>query len=217
MKRQAWSLFRSIGLLIAGSVLIGLAVGCAPTPTPRTLPTATPPDSPAAPTAAATSIPTSERPTAVPTAVATSSPAAYARVEVASVGLSFEVPADWTQLEPEWAWSPAPGSPVRLGLRWADVEPPAEVEAVLLPQPAVVQSAEPLDTSWGSGRLYTVAVYDPSGQGLLQAMEEHAIIVVTEGGTRRAYDLYASAASDAELGALRPTLLHMVESSTMQP
>jgi hypothetical protein len=137
----------------------------------------------------------------------------YTRAEVASLGLSFEVPADWTRLEPEWDWAPTPGSPVRLGLRWADVEPPAEVEAVLLPQLAVVQGAEPLETAWGSGRLYTVAVYDASGQGLIQAVEEHAIIVVARGGTRRAYDLYASAPSDANLATLRPTLVHMVESS----
>lgn len=200
MRKQTRFWLPFLAVLLVGS---GLAVGCAPAVTAPATPT-----TPASTAAVA-------RPTAVPTA--TPPAAAYSQVEVATLGLSFEVPADWVRLDPEWAWSPAPEGPVRLGLRWADVEPPAEVEAVLLPQPAVVQGAEPLDTSWGRGRLYTVAVYDPDGQGLVRAVEDHALIVLTQDGTRRAVDMYVTAASDAELAALRPVLLHMVESSTMRP
>jgi hypothetical protein len=71
---------------------------------------------------------------------------------------------------------------------WADLQPGQEAEAAMLPASGVVLRGEPLAVDWGNGQLFTVAVYGE--QSALQSVQTHALIVVVEGTTRRAFDLY---------------------------
>jgi hypothetical protein len=78
---------------------------------------------------------------------------AYTRIEITEASLSAEIPAGWLHLEPEWIWTPSEDSPLRLGIKWIDLTPPQEAEAVLLPQPAQVIDSQEMALSWGDGRL----------------------------------------------------------------
>jgi hypothetical protein len=144
---------------------------------------------------------------------------AYSRVSLAEAGLSAEIPAGWLRLEPEWTWTPVEDSPLRLGIHWATLQPPQEAEAVLLPTLAQVLQSDPLDLSWGSGRLVTLEVYAPAPAGgvkaAVQSVERHAIVVVEQNGIRRAFDLYAVAPTQEALEGLEPLLQHMLDSSTL--
>jgi hypothetical protein len=134
---------------------------------------------------------------------------AYERVPVAEAGLSLEVPADWTQVDAT-TWISPEDEDLCLGVAWADLEAPQEVEAVMLPQPALVLDAEPVELPWGSGRRFTVEVYgeaaEGEGQAPVEAVEAHVLVVVDQGGTRRAFDVYAGAPSAEQLAALEPVL-----------
>ena len=144
----------------------------------------------------------------------------FVRVEVAGTDLSFEVPAGWLRLDPDWIWVPAEGSSLRLGVDWAPLQPPVEAEAVLLPGPSQVLDSEQVTLSWGQGRRTVLEVYGPAGQGgdaqaPVESVEIHVLIVVNESGVRRGYDLYASGATADEVASLEPLLDHMLETSQL--
>jgi hypothetical protein len=142
---------------------------------------------------------------------------AFARIVIAEAGLSTEIPAGWLRPGPAWDWIPSENSAVHLGITWADLTPPQEAEAVLLPQPAQILDSEEITLTWGSGRLFTVEVYAPASEGKAAAtrrsVEMHAIVVVAQGGVRRAFDLYATAPDETALGAQEALLLQMLDSS----
>lgn len=140
----------------------------------------------------------------------------YHPVQIGDSGLSVEVPDGWLQLGPEWVWTPAADSALRLGVQWADLNPPAEPEAVLLPQPAQVLSSEPIDLNWATGRTVRLEVYGPSEgeKAPVVSVEEHTLIQITADGARRVFDLYASAPDEASLQELLPLLQQMRETST---
>jgi hypothetical protein len=144
---------------------------------------------------------------------------AYSRIRIAETGLSMEIPGGWLRLEPEWVWIPVEGSSLHLGVKWADLQPPQEAEAVLLPQPAQVIDSQEIALNWGSGRSFTVEVYAPAAAGgearaPVQSVERHAIVVIEMNGTRRAFDLYAVAPAQEELTALEPLLQHILDTSS---
>ena len=138
---------------------------------------------------------------------------AYTRVAIAEAGLSVDVPAGWLHLEPAWVWTPSEDSALRLGVAWADLQPGQEAEAAMLPASAVVLRSEPLTVGWGNGQLFTVAVYGE--QATLQSVEMHALIVIAQDTTRRAFDLYLVAADEEQAGAQQAILQQMLDTAVL--
>ncbi|MBC7334652.1 MAG: VCBS repeat-containing protein [Clostridia bacterium] len=147
------------------------------------------------------------------------SPAGYTRVDLTEAGLSLEIPTAWTQIDAA-TWVSPEDDAMRLGVRWAILEPPQEPEAVLLPTPSQIIHSEPVELSWASGRSFTVEVYAPAAQGgdtqaPVQSVETHMLIVVSLGDTRRAFDFFASGQTAEQLNILAPSLQHMLETSIL--
>jgi hypothetical protein len=149
-----------------------------------------------------------------------SSEDAYHRVEIADTGLSFEVPSGWLRLDPEWAWTPAEGSGLLLAVNWVDLSPPAEPEAVLLPNHAQTLYSEEVALAWGQGRRFLLEVYAPAAQGgdekaPVESVEIHVLAKVQHGEVTRAFDLYVRGAGMEDMGTLDPLLQRVLNSSTM--
>jgi hypothetical protein len=169
-----------------------------------------------------TPVPTAA-PTPGPTLLAPAEPPAqitYIQVEVQDADLKLEVPASWQQLVPDWAWSPSEDGLPRVGVAWRSLRPPEEPEAVLLPSPSQVLASEPIDLGWASGRRVMLEVYGSgTGAGETQApvasVETHVLLVVQEGTSRRAYDLYAAAGSVSDLEAVEPILQHLLDAANL--
>jgi hypothetical protein len=129
----------------------------------------------------------------------------YERVTLPPAGLSLEVPCGWTQSE-LGMWTAPQDERLRLGVQWADLEPPQEPEAALLPKPATTLESHPVDLGWGSGRWFTVQVFaeaaEGAGQAPVVAVENHVLVVVQRDGARRAIDVYASAPTGEQLAGL---------------
>jgi hypothetical protein len=138
-------------------------------------------------------------------------------VEIAEAGLTVEVPSGWLRLEPDWVWKPDVESRTLLGVKWADLQPPMQAEAAMLPAPSQILQAEAIDLAWGQARSFTLEVYGEAtpggGKAPVTAVETHILIVVDRDGARRAYDLYASGSTADELAALQPALKHMLDSA----
>jgi len=137
------------------------------------------------------------------------SDASYQRVPVAEAGLSLDVPAGWTQVDPgTWAAPQDPG--LRLGVRWVELKPPQEPEAALLPNHARTLDAHPVELAWGSGRRFTVQVYgeaeEGGGQAPVASVENHVLVVIERDGGRWAIDVYASAPTGDQLAGLDAAL-----------
>lgn len=146
--------------------------------------------------------------------------AEYSRVEVADTGLAIDVPAGWLRLEPDWLWTPAQDSELYLGVEWADLQPPQEVEAVLLPAPSQVLYSEQVSLGWATGRRVLLEVYESTAPGAdvkapVASVELHVLAVVTGEGQRRAFDLYVKSATMDDMGALEPLLRHVLDTSTL--
>lgn len=144
----------------------------------------------------------------------------YVAVEVPQAALRFEIPATWAQLEGEWAWVREPEDDHKVGLNWAELQPPEELEAVLLPQPSQTLESEELETPLGPGREYLVEVYGPAVEGEqapVVAFERHVLVLVSQNGTRWGYGFYASAPTQDALAILEPTLTHMVITASLEP
>ena len=145
---------------------------------------------------------------------------AYERVQISAAGLSLEVPSNWTQVEPG-IWSETEDNELRLGVQWADLEPPQEPEAVFLPQPAQILDSEAVTLNWGRGRRFDVQVYaeeSPGGDDLapVEAMETHVLIVTPMAGERRVIDVYIRATSAVQLESLEPILQHTLTSVVVE-
>ena len=195
MKVWNWCVLLSVLLLAA----------CGATSTPAATPGMT-----EEPTAVSTAVP-------APTALETVAPVGEP-VEIPEAGLSVQPPAGWERLEPDWVWAAPEVEGQRVGLDWADLQPPAEAEAALLPAGAQVLSSEAAGVPWGQARRVTLEVYGPAeagqGQAPVTAVEMHVLVVTSEGGQRRGYDFYASAPTADELAALQPVLDALVQSAT---
>lgn len=145
---------------------------------------------------------------------------AYRYVELSEANLALEVPAAWQSRpqELDQAWVADGLDRFRLGVRWTELQPPMEIEAALLPQPAQVLASEPVELSWGSGRRVTLELYGPAAEGgdeqaPVASVETHILITAEIGGTRYGYDLYAAAPTAEGLEQLAPLLQHMVDTS----
>jgi hypothetical protein len=206
--RVAGTVFLSGALLLSGCGLIpqsGQGVETPPTPT---LAVVEPTPEAVDPTPTAPAPPEPETPTTVV-------------VEIPDWGLSFEVPSDWTHLEPEWRWAPEAGSELGVGVHWMTLEPPQEPEAVMLPAPSEVVSSEPVELSFGAGRWVVLNVFAAGGEGEeevgpIASVEAHVLVVVSRGGVRQAYGFFASAPDHDGLEMLEPVLKQMVETAILE-
>ena len=133
----------------------------------------------------------------------------YQRVPVPEAELSLEVPTDWTKID-AGTWAASQDETLRLGVQWADLEPPQEPEAVLLPQPAQILESVPVQLPWSDARRFVVEVYGEAPQGGGKApvisVEAHVLALVDLGRARRAIDIYAAAPDAQELARLEPIL-----------
>ena len=98
--------------------------------------------------------------------------------------------------------------------------PEVEPEAVLLPQPAQVLDAQPVELAWGSGRRFTMEVYgeaeEGTGQAPVESVETHVLVVMEQEGTRWAIDVYASAPSAGQLAEMEDVLQRALASVALQ-
>jgi hypothetical protein len=144
---------------------------------------------------------------------------AYERRPVSEARLSLEVPAAWMPVEPG-TWAAPDDEALRLGVRWADLEPPQEPEAAMLPKPAQILESWPVELSWGSGRWFTMEVYEEAeegaGQAPVKAVEYHVLVVVDRDGGRRAIDVYASAPTGDQLAGLDAAFERAMRSVVLQ-
>jgi len=151
----------------------------------------------------------------------TATPTAYRLVEIPEAGMRFEIPAGWVQLTPETVWTPEDDNDLRIGFTWTTLGPPVELEAALLPNHAQIVASEPLALGWGDGRSFTLEVYgtaSPGGeQAPVEAVEIHALIVLSVNGERRGFDFYASAPTVEQLVEIEPVLTRVLETAAFDP
>jgi hypothetical protein len=157
-------------------------------------------------------------PTALPapTALETVAPVGDP-IQIPEAGLTVVQPAGWERLAPDWIWAAPEVEEQRIGLQWAELAPPAEPEAVLLPANSQILDSQPVDVPWGQARRVTVEVYGAAeagqGQAPVQAVEIHILVVTSLDGQRRGYDFYASAPTAEQLAPLQPVLDAVVQSA----
>lgn len=141
----------------------------------------------------------------------------YQTVEIPEAGLTFDVPASWERVEPEWIWKPTGNQGQQVGVKWIDLQPPQEAEAALLPQPSQILNAEETNISWATGRTFTLEVYDTASQegntkAAVKSVEKHLILVVDVDGGRRAYDFFSAGSNLDQLDAITPVYTHLLNS-----
>lgn len=177
----------------------------------------------AEPTPAAT-----PEPTAAPPETEAPDMVTYTTADLPDAGLTLEVPESWVRLEPDAVWAPAvteaPAAMIhpRIGVKMVELEPPAEAEAFLLPQPAQILDSQPVESSLGTGRSFVLEVYGLTDegddeQGDVISVERHVLISVMVGDRRIAYDIYGAAASPEELSGLDAVVSHMVQTAVAMP
>lgn len=140
-------------------------------------------------------------------------------VAIPPADLQVAVPETWVRLEPGWIWAPDAEADSRVGVAWADLQPPQEPEAALLPENAQIVDSVLVDLAWGQGRQFLVEVYGEAPQeGDQQApvvsVETHVLVVVTQDSGRVAYDFFATAPTLEQLESIEPILHQMLASVT---
>ncbi|MBN1249846.1 MAG: hypothetical protein JXC32_19445 [Anaerolineae bacterium] len=233
MKSIRW-LHRSPLGILACALLVALTLtACGDGTAEPVVPTDTAPAEeatpiPAAPEEEPAPTATSE-PTEAPPPTAAPDAFSYVPVELSEVGLVVEVPGTWVRLEPDAVWVPevteAPAAMIhpRIGVKMVELQPPAEAEAFLLPQPGQILASEELVSSLGSGRSFLVEVYGLAAEGEVEeqadviSVEKHVLVSVMEGDRRLAYDFYAAAESVEGLAALDAAVAHIAQTATMMP
>ena len=210
----------ALALMLAGCALVSqgetpLATSVSPVVEPTTpVPVAT--QTPVAPT------PTVEATPEPSATVPVSESVTYAPVEIPDAGLALEVPEGWARLEPAWTWAEVVGSELQVGVSWTVLVPPQEPEAVMLPSPSEVVSSDPVELAFGSGRKVVLNVFGASEGGEdtaapVVAVQAHVLAIRDEGGSRVAYDFFASAPTQEGLATLDAVLQHMTQTAVLQP
>lgn len=182
---------KSRGLLAAGLALIVALAGCSPDTGP-----------------------------VLPAATLTPVIVVYEKYSIDGLG-TLDVPGDWvlTVEERGYAWSPPGRTAERVGVHWADLQPPAEPEAVLLPLGAEVVESSDLALPWAPAnarrvriRVLGTATPAAGGQAPVRAVETYILAVVPQETGRQAIGLYASAADAETLAQLDALLQQMAQS-----
>jgi hypothetical protein len=125
---------------------------------------------------------------------------AYQPAGVPDLGLSFQIPEGWEQVNGENAWSPAGVDVPRVGVNSADLTADWRPSS-FLPEGATVKSSQQTMVNGQQAMLYTVENSDGTA-------ETHAIIRSGE----KAFDIYARAESLQELQTIQPVLNDIVGS-----
>ncbi len=147
----------------------------------------------------------------------------YQPVFVPELGLTFDAPADWPQLEGEMAWMPEvgeAGDELRLAFNWMELEPPVELEAAMLPQRAQIIDSSPVDLGWTGGRRFTLEAYAPEGgngdaQSPVESFQTHTLVTLEQGEKRLGLDFYAVAPSAEALQEVEPLLQRMLDTARL--
>ena len=199
-------------------MIITMAGGCQPgtpaqvTPLPEATETAELEQATPLPEATETAIPEQET-------MPTEEPSQW--IEMPDIGLSFALPTTWGRQE-EGVWvEEGHEASSSVGVRWAELEPPMEAEAVLLPEQSLVLESEAVTLAWGDGRTFIVETYatlpeEGTDQAAVQSVEKHTIVVACSNGSRLAIDLYATAEDVETLSSIEPILEDVVNSSTLE-
>jgi hypothetical protein len=145
---------------------------------------------------------------------------AYTQVSIPEAGLTFEVPESWTQVD-DMIWAPASDADFWVGVKWAELNPPQEPEAVLLPENAQIVSSEEVETSLGNARRFLVSVYAPATEGgeedaVVASVETHVLVIISDADTRRGYDFYAAGDDEDDLPQAQSVLDHLVATASLE-
>ncbi|MHB1357723.1 MAG: hypothetical protein ACYCZF_17265 [Anaerolineae bacterium] len=149
-----------------------------------------------------------------PTAVVATPTAVWHPFRVDEVKVSFRVPSDWTKTA-DWVWNAPDSSGWQLGFQWSPITT-TEAGELFLPPNSTLLGSEPAAIGWATGRRYDIIVYNPSQPKVkpqLKAYEHHIAVIFTREGQRIGLDFYASAKTEAELDALLPALVKMIDSA----
>jgi len=165
-----------------------------------------------------TEIPATDVP---PTAAPQDAALIYQTVLVSPADLRVEIPEEWVSEGAGDVWTPAPGDARRVGVSRANLAPPEEAEAVLLPENAQVLESEAVETPLGTGRSFTMEIYGATPQADdakadVASVEMHILIVVTTDDQRTGYDFYAVAPTTDALDTVLPVLAHIVETAKVE-
>jgi hypothetical protein len=125
---------------------------------------------------------------------------AYEPAGVPELGLSFQIPQGWEQVDGENAWSPAGVEVPRIGVESTDMTADWKPSS-MLPQGATVRSSQQVTLGGVQAMFYTVENTDGTA-------ETHAIMR----SSGKAYDFYARAESMQELQTIQPVLNDIVGS-----
>jgi len=215
-------------VVVLSAVLLTVGCGILPqnaeVPSDAALPTETAPASTVLPSVTPTADQVSSEvpatdvpPTAIPQAEASS----YQVVLISPADLQVEIPEGWVSAGAGAVWVPVPGDTLRVGVSRADLAPPEEAEAILLPENAQLLDSGAVETPLGIGRQYTLEVYGATPQGDdakadVASVEMHILVVVTTGDQRTGYDFYATAPTAETLDTVIPVLSHMVETAKLE-
>lgn len=210
MRKQTYWLW-----MISNVLLALLVTGCG---TAEPSPTVTSPSPTTIPVTKVTTTSTPVPPTAEASAPTPVAPV-YIGVDIAAANLQVEVPESWTRLEPDWVWAPEQESELRLGVKWEDLNPPQEPEAVLLPDNAQIVATSEVELAMGSGRRFLMNIYGPTVDGSdeeapVETVQIH-VLVIQSGEVRRGYDFYAVAPDEEALSEVEPRLQHLIETATL--
>jgi hypothetical protein len=152
--------------------------------------------------------------------LASQAPANPTLATIPDIRLRFEMPAAWQRLDPKWAWTPDADSGMEIGVNWAYLEPPLEMEAALLPQSAQILHAEPLMTAVGEGRAFMLETYGEAApsdgndaKAPVQTVETHVLIAVERNGQHLGVGFYASAPTAEQLAEMDDALQALVSSA----
>lgn len=139
-------------------------------------------------------------------------------ITIPSQGLRFDIPSAWQEVEGVQAWTPEERQDVYLGFHFEVIEPPAEVEALMMPsamapsQQSINQGREEVSTNQGPAYRYTIQLVDSSGDGGNEiGLETHVITMKTEDEVKQAYDFYLGAPDSTTLEQFLPALEHALD------
>ncbi|MFO8035606.1 MAG: GerMN domain-containing protein [Anaerolineales bacterium] len=142
----------------------------------------------------------------------------YMTITIPSRGLLFEIPSAWQKVEGVQAWTPKGRQEVYLGFHTKAIEPPAEVESVMMPsemapsQQSINQGREEISTNQGPAYRYTIQLVESGGDGGSEiGLETHVITMKTEEDVKQAYDFYLGAPDSATLEQFLPVLGHALD------
>lgn len=122
-------------------------------------------------------------------------------VELAELGLSLDVPADWEASSDGMEWAPAGATTPRVGVTTAEMNADWTPSS-MLPDGAQVRDTQLVNLPWAQAQLYTVETSDA-------AQELHAIV---RGPNSQAINFYAIPAPGNDAKSMQPVLDHMLNS-----